>query len=113
MKENEVPSNWDDYWLGVAALDNTSGQLGWVSVELVIRLMREREINAWTPADDEITSMIDNESQRGGGLMGSTPTVIGIRQGLIETGQEMRRSEGRVVSGDKYRRDNKNLRAGT
>ena len=40
--------NFEDYWLGTAAYDNTQGQRGWLDVELYLRVNRARERDQWS-----------------------------------------------------------------
>jgi hypothetical protein len=78
---------FEDIHLGCADTDNTSGQLGWVPAEAIVRAIRRREILQWSPAEDAITSLIRHDTERGGGIINAQPELAQVRAAMIAFGE--------------------------
>ena len=87
--------NYEDYWLGTP-YDMTWYKPGFFSIELFLRVMRKREIDDWGPSDEMYGALLRNLSERGGGMVGTTPQVSHTRRALVSTGHEMREAEARA-----------------
>jgi hypothetical protein len=76
--------NFEDYWLGTLYDDHSSPGT-WVSAERFLRALRKQEDHE--PNRDAVESLMGADGERGGGLVGATPELRAIRNGIISIGQ--------------------------
>lgn len=90
--------NFEDYWLGTPAYDNTRlrDEPGWVSLESVLRKLSAVEAYSWRPADDATEALMRHDTESGGGLIGATPELTAVRAAMVVVGNRALEAERRL-----------------
>lgn len=94
QERNDFFGNYADFWLGQPPGTNsfiTDGPAGvnntWRSAELFLKDMRDAEVASWTSERDLAESLIKHDTERGGGIQGSTPEMQHFRSQLLSRGR--------------------------
>ena len=89
--------NIEDYWLGNPPGTNTflSDNERWLPAEAVLRGMRQREFDRWTP-EDSATEDLMRTGTSGGGLTGVEGVYHDVLAGVVDSGRRALDEQARL-----------------